>query len=149
MSERKPYHQALQEAAHHVVCAVLAPELPRRGAILPPPHTSSVDDVLAGPATVRLGARIDDIDGLGDHARGMALLESLGETDRRDVYSREAEGFVRVHFLTIRALALQLLHAGVLDAEEAGLIIAVAEGRRPLRDLEAYRAKSAADPAVG
>ncbi|MBT8403508.1 MAG: hypothetical protein KJP18_06605 [Gemmatimonadetes bacterium] len=166
MSERKPYHQALQEAAHHVVCAVLAPELPRRDATLPPPHPSAVDDVLedhatpghtrvetlarfAGPATVRLGARIDDIDGLGDHARGIALLESLGETDRRDVYAREAEGFVRVHFLTIRALALQLLQAGVLDATETGLIIEVAEGRAPLRELEAYRARAEVDPAVG
>jgi hypothetical protein len=166
MSERKPYHQALQEAAHHVVCAVLAPDLERRSATLPPSHTSTVPDVLevrstpghtrveilarfAGPATVRLGARIDDIDGLGDHARGMALLESLGETDRRDVYAREAEGFVRVHFLTIRALALQLMQVGVLDATETGLIIEVAEGRTPLRELEAYRARSGADPAVG
>ena len=166
MSERKPYYQALQEAAHHVVAAILAPDLPRRAAALPSLRQDTVEDVLttrstngharvealsrfAGPAAVHLGARIDETDGLGDVPRARALLASLGETERENIYVREAEGFVRVHFLTIRALALQLLHAGVLDATEAGLVIGVAEGRTPLRELEAYRARAGNAPAVG
>ena len=161
MSERKPYHRALQEAAHHVVAGILAPETPLRPAVLAPDDAGPEADVLtahttdgavrvealarfAGPAAVRLGARIYQVDEQGDAARARALLASLGEDDREDVYLREAEGFVRVHFLTIRALALQLLQAKRLDAAEVELIVGVAEGRTPRSALEAYREAAAA-----
>ena len=159
MSQRQRYLAALREAAQHVVAHVLAPDFTRRDAVLaaldsvPPPllqdpsseaHTRvEVISRFAGLAAVFLGARAraeNDADEL-DIARG--LLRSLGDEGREDTYRGEAEGFVRAHFLTIRALALQLLNVGRLEADEAGLIVEVAEGRAPLRALQAYRASQA------
>jgi hypothetical protein len=157
LSKRQHYLAALREAAQHVVAHVLAPEFerrhpvesPRAGGISPPLLSHPSDDAhlrvevlsrFAGVAAVFLGARARSDDDAGDVAAARTLLHELGDEAREDTYRSEAEGFVRAHFLTVRALALQLLAAGSIDAEEAGLIIDVAEGQCPRRVLDAYRA---------
>jgi hypothetical protein len=156
VSPRKEYFDALNESAHHVIACVLAPELERRGASIDPAagtlgapvlthhHTDGHARLeaiahLAGPAAVRLGGRTPDVDDHVDVEAARAILHDLGEDDREDVYHSEARGLVRAHFLTIRALALQLMQVPVLDPTETGLIVAVAEGRTPRSALEAYR----------
>lgn len=159
MSQRHEYLAALREAAHHVVAHILAPDFGRRHAVLGPLATASPPlldnpsteahtrvEVLSrfgGLAAVFLGARARGESDEADLDIARALLRTLGDEAREDTYRREAEGFVRAHFLTIRAVALQLLQAGTLDAEEVGLIAEVAEGRAPLRVLQAYRSARA------
>lgn len=155
-SERTAYLHALHEAAHHVVAAILAPDLERRAASLDPAIAGpdapvllrrSTDghvrvealSLLAGPAAACLGSRSAAGDFAADVDAARALLASLGEADRESIYRSEAAGFAQSHFLTIRALALQLIQVGTIDATEVGLIIDVAEGRAPLRVLEGYR----------
>ena len=155
MSQRQQYLAALRESARHVVAHILAPDFIRRHAVLQ--ASGSVSEALlqdpssdahtrveiisrfAGLAAVFLGARARAENDAADLAIARGLLHTLGDEAREDTYRGEAEGFVRAHFLTIRAVALQLLSAGELDAEEAGLIVEVAEGRAPLRVLQAYR----------
>lgn len=157
MSPRTPYAEALREAAHHVAACILAPSLPRRPAALPAddggPRPAVLTRIetdgetrveivarLAGPAAVALGGRSPEVDEKDDTRAARDLLQRLGEPDREYLYRHEAEGFVRSHFLTIRALALQLLQAGTLDPRETSLIVDVAEGRAPRRVLDEYRA---------
>ncbi len=136
---------------------ILAPEFVRRQALLREGGDAEVPELLetqssdahlrvevlsrfAGLAAVFLGARARAHTEVAELTRARHLLRELGEEGREAVYRQEAEGIVRAHFLTVRALALQLLQAGRLDAEEAGLIVEVAEGRAPRRALDAYRA---------
>lgn len=157
MSQRQQYLAALREAAHHAVAHILAPDFerrspitdPRPGATSPPLLSNPSSDAhrrvevlsrLAGVAAAFLGARARSEDDAGEMAAARALLRDLGDEDREDTYRGEAEGFVRAHFLTIRALALQLMADTTIDAREAGLIIDVAEGQSPLRVLDDYRA---------
>ena len=161
LSQRQQYLAALREAAKHVVAHVLAPDFQRRdpighsrpGSSSPPLLSSPSSDAhlrvevlsrLTGVAAAFLGARARSDDDAGETAAARALLRELGDEAREDTYRGEAEGFVRAHFLTIRALALQLMAATPIDAEEAGLIIDVAEGQSPLRVLEDYRAAKSA-----
>jgi len=156
-SERTAYLHALHEAAHHVVAAILAPDLARRDASLDPTVAGPNAPVLlrrttdgharvealsllAGPAAACLGSRSAAGDFAADGEAARALLASLGELDREHIYRSEAAGFAQNHFLTIRALALQLMQAGTIAADETKLIIDVAEGRAPRRRLEEYRA---------
>lgn len=158
-SERTAYLHALHEAAHHVVAAILAPDLDRRAASLDPTvagpdapvllrRTSDGHarvealSLLAGPAAACLGSRSAAGAFTADAEAARALLVSLGEADREHIYRSEAAGFAQSHFLTIRALALQLLQVGTIEAREVGLIIDVAEGRAPRRVLDAYRAEA-------
>lgn len=160
MSQRQQYLAALHEAARHVAAHILAPDFIRRHPELRDGDESDAPELLAersspahvrvevisrfaGLAAVFLGARARARTEIAELALARSLLRDLGEEEREAVYRQEAEGIVRAHFLTIRALALQLLHAGRLDAEEAGLIVEVAEGQAPLRVLEAYRAARA------
>lgn len=160
-TQRTAYLHALHEAAHHVVAAILAPDLERRAASMDPGVAGpdapvllrrSADShvrvealsLLAGPAAAALGSLAAARDFVADAEAARALLASLGEADREPIYRSEAAGYAQNHFLTIRALALQLLQAGTISAEETGLIIQVAEGQAPLRALEAYRGQQAA-----
>lgn len=160
-SERTAYLHALHESAHHVVAAILAPDLDRRPASMDPAVAGPgapvllrrVTDgharvealsLLAGPAAACLGSRTAAGDFTADVEAARALLTSLGEADREGIYRSEATGFAQSHFLTIRALALQLMQAGSIEARETGLIIDVAEGHAPRRVLEAYRAEAGA-----